>query len=479
MDDFKRYLEKTEEVGFVEKVDHTMAYVSGLPHVHLNEMIFFENGTKGQVISLEKDYVEVLLLTASTIDVGLQAVRMGVNLKVSVTDKILGNSYSPLDLFEAGNSDNTRNVDTTPPGIDQRSAIKEICETGVTVVDLTVPLGRGQRELVIGDRGTGKTLFLMQTLVSQVQKGAIGIYATVGKKKFDIKKLQDFVKKSEISDRTAIVATSSTDPSGLIFLTPYVAMSMAEHFRDQGQDVVLIIDDLTTHAKYYREISLLAKRFPGRSSYPGDIFYTHARLIERAGNFKKGSITCFPVAESVMGDLTGYIQTNLMAMTDGHIFFDASLFDQGRRPAINTFLSVTRVGHQIQSPLAKDMSDHLSKFLVQHEKMKQFMHFGAEITPKVKKILDQGDKLLNLFNQSPNSTIPLNVNILLAAGLWVGVWNEKKIPEMKQDMEELILKYRQDQNFAKEVDKLVTGFDSFEKFTDYLRQEDSVFQNLN
>ena len=235
--------------------------------------------------------------------------------------------------------------------------------TGMTLVDLMIPLGRGQRELVLGDRKTGKTQFLLQAALAQASVGTVCVYACIGKKKAEILRVKEFFAKEGILDKTVIVASSSQDSTGEIFTCPYTAMAVAEFFRDRGQDTLVLLDDMTTHAKFYREMSLLLRKFPGRDSYPGDIFHIHSKLLERSGNFvikKDGNemdvaITCLPAAETIQGDLTGYIQTNLMSMTDGHIYFDNELFFKGRRPAINPFISVTRVGYQTQTSLRKEM----------------------------------------------------------------------------------------------------------------------------
>jgi F-type H+-transporting ATPase subunit alpha len=311
-------------------------------------------------------------------------------------------------------------------------------------------------------------------VTTQARLGTVCIYAVIGQKQIDIRKLYEFFVSEKVIQNTIIVATSSSDSAGLIYLTPYSAMTIAEFFRNQGVDVLLILDDMTTHARNYREISLLARRFPGRSSYPGDIFYVHAKLIERAGSFKKGTITCLPVAESVLGDLSGYIQTNLMSMTDGHIFFDIDLFSQGKRPAVNPFLSVTRVGHQTQTPLQRDVSRELSVFLVTYDRMKQFMHFGAEVGVTAKNILNLGEKVDAFFNQPGIKTVGININILIMAGLWANAWSETKVNEFKMEMEQLILLYATDENYKKEVDQLIDSSKIFSEIVTKLRRDNRL-----
>src|SRR5581483_5765076 len=353
MKDFLTYLKETEEVGYISQVINFLIEIEGLPSARLNELVVFETGEIGRITTIAHKSVEVITFSKTSVKVGTRVTRTNEFLMVGVGDGLLGKTVDPLGASldpqnPIGKLSELRPIDVTPGGIDTRSRITKPLETGATLVDLIIPLGMGQRELVIGDRKTGKTSFLIQAILTQAKRGTICIYAAIGKKTLDIKKIEELFQKSGIAKNTVVVASSSQDPVGVIYLTPYTAMTVAEYFRDSGRDVLVVLDDLSTHAKFYREISLLGRRFPGRNSYPGDIFYTHAKLLERAGNFKtaKGpvSITCLPVTEAVQGDLTGYIQTNLMSMTDGHIYFDNDLFSKGKRPAVNTFLSVTRVG---------------------------------------------------------------------------------------------------------------------------------------
>ncbi|OGM19313.1 hypothetical protein A2955_05055 [Candidatus Woesebacteria bacterium RIFCSPLOWO2_01_FULL_37_19] len=478
MKDFNYYLETIGEIGFVEEVVYAIAYVSGLPNAHPDEVVIFETGEIGEVISLSQDNVEILLLSRNPTRVGTKVVRTGELFQIPISDEMLGRLIDPLgnpiDGAKQFKNVSKAPIDMQPHGIIGRESIKKPFETGVTIVDLVIPLGKGQRELVIGDRKTGKTQFLLDCLLSQAAKGSICIYAVIGQRLLDIRGRHEYLIQKKVMDKCIMVASSSSDPAGLVYLTPYVAMSIAEHFRDKGMDVLLILDDMTSHARYYREISLLAKRFPGRSSYPGDIFYIHAKLIERAGNFKKGSITCLPVAESIMGDLTGYIQTNLMAMTDGHIFFDIELFNQGKRPSIHPGLSVTRVGHQAQTPLQQDLSQVLSNFLVKYSEMQQFMHFGAEAGENVKRVLQLGEKIDAFFNQLPDQIIPINANILLAAGLWAGLWNEVTVTDLKRETEQVILAYQTEEAYRSQIDSLINSSNIFDQLVTNIKQNNKI-----
>lgn len=481
LNQFKNLLDKSGEIGYIEEIHHSVVYVSGLPDVHPEEIVSFENDEIGMVLAMEREYVEVLLITSGEVKIGYKVARTNKRFLLPVGENFLGRAVDPLGRpLDSPNQIDPKErmpVDDSVPGFHERETIKEPLETGVAIVDMVVPLAKGQRELVIGDRKTGKSQFLLQTLRMQAFKGAICVYALIGQKRIEIQRLIEYMKANQIQDSVIIMATSSSDPSGLIYLTPYSAMTMAEYFKNQGKDVLLILDDLTTHARNYREISLLARKFPGRNSYPGDIFYIHSRLLERAGNFKQGSITCLSGAESVMGDLSGYIQTNIMAMTDGHIFFDIDLFSKGRRPAVNPFLSVTRVGHQAQTALQRDISRQLSSFLIQYDRMTQFMHFGAEMGENIKRTLDAGDKLLALFNQTTDDVIPINLNTLLIGALWSGFWKEESVEKTESQAEAITNRYLTDTKFKNKIDNYVSQMQTFSDLINALREDDSILKN--
>jgi F-type H+-transporting ATPase subunit alpha len=375
-----------------------------------------------------------------------------------------------------------RQIDRPPEDISARKRISRTFDTGISLVDIMITLGKGQRELVIGDRKTGKTNFLFQTLVTQARQGAICIYAAIGKKRLDIKEAEEYFRKQNILDRTIILAATSDDPASVIYIAPYAAMTLAEYFRDQGQDVVLVLDDLYTHAKFYREISLLGRRFPARNSYPADIFYTHARLLERAGNFimsdgSERAITCLPVAETIQGDVSGYIQTNLMSMTDGHIYFDIDSFTQGRRPAVNPFLSVSRVGRQTQTKLKRSISREVLSFLTLHARMERFSHFGAEVTPTIRDTLSTGDRILHYFDQEPNTILDSELQLFLFTILWFGYWNSKNYEQMKSDISVIIKLYGDNEQFRQQVSTLVNGAQTLNDFMKLIAKNVIPFLN--
>jgi len=425
---FSKNLEQSGEYGTVVQLHPPIAILVGLPSAHLHEIVVFETGQIGEIFVLEKEQVQVLIFSSDPLSVGVKATRTNKFLTVPVGEQTLGSAIDPIgnpisQQMPYSASEKENEIDIAPLGLSFRKKITRPFLTGVSLIDMMIPLGKGQKELIIGDRKTGKTSFLLNTIKNQVLQGSVVVYAAIAKNKSDIKKVIEFLKAEKLDKQTVVVATSSYNSPSLIYLTPYSAMTIAEYFRDQGRDVLVVLDDLSTHAKFYREISLMAKRFPGRESYPGDIFYIHARLLERAGNYlingKETSVTVLPVAELIEGDFTGYVATNLMSMTDGHIYFDSNIYYKGRRPAINISLSVTRVGRQAQSSLVRSINRELTAFLALYDKMGNLSHFGAELTDTVKQILSTGENVYDFFEQSMSTIIPLNIQLVLFAMIWL------------------------------------------------------------
>lgn len=479
MKTFEQYLESTGEVGVVEQVFPSLVFVTGLPSVKPQELVLFETGDYGHVMSLRPGHAEVLLFSDEGVRIGMQVARTDELYQIRVGNGMLGHVIDPLGRpqekgFDSIEGFEPRVADAMPPELGVRDLVTEAFDTGVTVVDLVIPLGKGQRELVIGDRKIGKTAFLKQAAIAHVLRGGICVYGAVAKRTHEITSLVNFATKQNISERLVIVASNSRDSAGLIFQTPYSAMAVAEYFRDQGEDVLLVLDDLTIHAKHYREITLLAKRFPGRSAYPGDVFYIHARLMERAGNFQTGSITCLPVAETVLGDISGYIQTNLMSMTDGHIFFDTELYNAGRRPAVNSFLSVTRVGHQAQSPLYKSLSQELSKFLSKYRQTEELLHFGGELGDEAKQVLSLGAKVQVLFNQAADTVVSKHITAVILAALWAGLWSSDDEHAFQQRYVTLASAYASNEAFRQQVETFIAQSENFQRLIDTVQSNEGV-----
>lgn len=463
---FNDYLNEHKEIGYVLRVNGFIVYVAGLPTVRVGEVVIFEDNNIGEVISFNDESIEVMVFSRDPLKVRMRVSRTDRSLTIPVGESLLGMAIDPF-----GTPLNTDqyvpeysalvSLNNAPWDISRRKRISRSFETGVTLVDLVVPLGRGQRQLIIGDRKTGKTSFALQTMLLQAQAGTICIYAGIGKKKADIKRIEEYFIQNNIQKNTILVATSSQDPASFIYLTPYSAMAIAEFFRDQGKEVFLILDDLVTHAKFYREIALLSGRFPGRNSYPADIFYVHSQLLERAGNFitanGEASITVFIVAETAQGDLSGYIQTNIMSMTDGHIFFDIDFFMQGRRPAINPFLSVTRVGKQVQEPLGRDINRELNSFFTYAARLRNFTHFGEEATLTVRRVLEMETRIIEFFTQPSTLIIPSGFQVLVIALIWQNKWKEAPLEVMRKEILELLILYGKDEGFRNNINGIVAS----------------------
>ncbi len=425
IDEFKQLLEKAGEYGVVYQVSHPIVFIEGLPKVKNHEVILFETGQKAEVFAINRGKIEARVFSHEPVRVGTMVTRTGQLLMVPVGNELLGHAIDPLgDPLDPSlpytKPKKFSDLESLPIGISGRQKITKPLVTGISLIDIMIPLGRGQRELIIGDRKTGKTSLLMTTIKTQVYEGNVVIYAAIARKKSDIKRLQEFFIEEKIMDKIVIVATSSYDSPTLIYQTPYAAMSIAEYFRDQGTHSLVVLDDMSTHAKFYRELSLLARRFPGRDSYPGDIFYAHSRLLERAGNFKhptagEVSITCLPVVEIVEGDFTGYISTNLMGITDGHIYLDSNIYYQGMRPAVNIPLSVTRVGRQTINKLSREINKDLTAFLGEFNKLQNISHFGQELTDEVKQNLRFGEMINSFFSQPYQETVPKMVQLIIVS----------------------------------------------------------------
>jgi F-type H+/Na+-transporting ATPase subunit alpha len=440
---FNQYLKKTGEYGIVNQVSHPIVFVEGLPKVKTNEVILFESGQKGEVFTINRGKIEARVFSHEPVKVGTKATRTDQLLSIPVGDELLGHVINPLGepldpTIKFTPPKEMRNLDAKPGGISTRYKITKQMVTGVALIDQLIPLGIGQRELIIGDRKTGKTSLLLTTIKEQAKEGVISIYAAIAKKKSDIKKLQQFFEQEKISQKVIIVATSSYDSPSMIYQTPYAAMAIAEHYKELGQNTLLIFDDLSTHAKFYRELSLLAKRFPGRDSYPGDIFYIHSKLLERAGNYKheKGgdvAISCLPVVEIIEGDLTSYVSTNIMGITDGHIYFDSNMYYKGMRPAVNIPLSVTRVGRQTLTKLNREINKELTAFMSDYDKLTNLSHFGQELTEEVKKKLARGDLIYEFFKQPYQLTIPAVVQIVIVSLIMQDVITNKKMMELARN----------------------------------------------
>ena len=450
---FKEYLDETGEVGSVQSIIQSIVHISGLPSVRPKEMIIGEGGQRGIVQSIEEGLAEVLMLDTKGLVSNLAVARTNETFSVPVSDGLLGRIIDaigrPIDgKGPISGQKVNQPIEPSAPGISLRVRINKPLETGVSIVDLLVPIGYGQRELVIGDKKTGKTTFVLQTIANQAAQGVVCVYVSVGKRQDDLKFVENYLRKNNVLGNCVLISANSADPAPMVYLSPYVGMSIAEYFRDLGRDCLVVFDDLTNHAKFYREISLLLERAPGRSSYPGDIFHIHAALLERAGNIKIGdgsttvSITSLPMAETLEGDLTGYIQTNLMAITDGHIFFDIDEFRKGARPAINPGLSVSRVGNQTKQPIDRKLAQMVREDLSKYSRSLEIARFGVELPEKTRQEIELGEKIGVIFNQDSETIVPRSLQMVMLGMLFAGFWQGKNSNLVKVDVIKVVQKHQ-------------------------------------
>lgn len=475
---------KPEEYGIVELVRHPLVAVKGLPGARIGELVQFTSGTYGQVFSLGAETVDVLVFATKALTVGETVTRTGQSLMISLSPKLVGTLLSPLSTL----SENTQAgvpVDVAPRPLIERRRITQPLNTGVSFVDLVLPLGKGQRQLIVGDRKTGKTSFALQLAEHQVKTGSLVVYAAIGKLQSEIKRLQEMFVQKGIAKSVVIVATAADDPPSIIYQTPFAAMTTAEYLNSQGNDVVVVFDDLTTHAKYYREVALIAKRFPGRDSYPGDIYYTHARLLERGGCFTHQNkpdvgvaITCLPIGETSDADLTDFIISNLISMTDGHLLFDSAVYAQGHRPAIHPGLSVTRVGKQTQLPLQRDLTHALTAFINHYQKTIGLTHFGAELTGTTKAVLNRGEALFVFLDQPKEKIFASTVMLLLCGAVLLDWFAQKSAQDIRVARDTLQSKYESNAELKQKLDAALLQINTLTDLNTFLQQQRTVLEQV-
>ncbi len=411
-----------QEVGTVTSVGDGIARVYGLDRVMYNELLEFPNGVFGLALNLEEESVGAVLLGEShLVKEGDLVKRTHRIMQVPAGPTLIGRVVNPLGLPLDGKgpveTEEFMVVERLAPGVVERLPVREPLQTGIKAIDAMIPIGRGQRELIIGDRQTGKTAIAIDTIINQKNSDVICIYVAIGQKNstiaYIIKTLEDY----GAMDYTIVVAASASDPSPLQYLAPYSGCAMGEYFRDRGQHALLIYDDLSKHAAAYREISLLLRRPPGREAYPGDVFYLHSRLLERAAKLndelKGGSLTALPIIETQAGDVSGYIPTNVISITDGQIYLEQELFNAGIRPAINVGISVSRVGGNAQIKAMKQVAGKLRLDLAQYRELVTFAQFGTELDKASQAQLDRGERLTEILKQNQYMPLPVEQQILI------------------------------------------------------------------
>jgi F-type H+-transporting ATPase subunit alpha len=410
------------EVGTVLEVGDGIARVYGLDNAMAMEMLDFPNGVRGMVLNLEEDNVGVALLGDDTlISEGDQVRRTGRIAQVPVGDAVVGRVVDalgvPLDGKGPIEAKEFKPIERLAPGVVDRRPVKEPLQTGIKAIDAMIPIGRGQRELIIGDRQTGKTAIAVDTIINQKGKDVFCVYVATGQKRSTVAQVVKVLEDAGAMDFTTVVVASASDPAPLQYISPYSGCTMGEYFRDTGRHALCIYDDLTKHAAAYRQLSLLLRRPPGREAYPGDVFYLHSRLLERAAKLNDqlggGSLTALPIIETQLGDVSAYIPTNVISITDGQIYLETDLFYAGVRPAVNVGLSVSRVGGSAQIKAMKQTAGKLRLDLAQYREMAAFAQFGSELDKATQAQLNRGQRMVELLKQGQYAPLPVERQILV------------------------------------------------------------------
>lgn len=455
---------RTEEVGLVDELRDGVALVQGLDNVSFGEVVEFASGVKGYVIDLMEDQVGIVVLgDYLQIKSGDLVKALGYTLSVPVSDEILGRVIDPLcnpqDNLPPITPEKNYPVEKIAPTVVYRKPVSVPLQTGIKAIDALTPIGRGQRELIIGDRGTGKTTIALDTIMNQKREGVICIYCGIGQKNSKMALVVDLLKKQKAMDYTVVVNASASDSVALQYIAPYSACAIAEYFMDKGKDVLIVYDDLSKHAWAYRQISLILRRPAGREAYPGDIFYLHSRLLERScrldDKYGGGSITALPVVETLEGDVSAYIPTNIISITDGQIFLETELFNAGIRPAINIGISVSRVGGNAQTKAMKKVAGKLKLDLAQYREMAAFSQFESDLDEETKKLLNRGAKVTQILKQQQNKPYSLSEEVAVLWAAHKGYLDAIPVPEVESFEKRFIdLVRTKGADITKSIDKL-------------------------
>lgn len=491
---------KSENIGIVRAVGDGIVEIEGLEGASMAEMVVFDEASQlsvkdavqregslyGVILNLEEDSVKAIILgEASRIQEGMHVRGTGKVLSVPVGDAIIGRVVNtlgePVDGKGPIKADGSYPVEREASGVMDRQSVNEPLHTGIKAIDVLIPIGRGQRELIIGDRGTGKTAVAIDAILNQlnepVEKRPICIYVAIGQKESKTARIAGLLAERGAMEYSTIVTAPASAPAAYQFLAPYAGVAMAEYFMDKGRDVLIIYDDLSKQAVAYRQLSLLLRRPPGREAYPGDIFYLHSRLLERAAKLSKekggGSITALPIIETQDGDISAYIPTNVISITDGQMFLEADLFNKGTRPAINVGISVSRVGGAAQTKAMKKVAGRIKLDLAQFRELEAFMQFSQDLDADTKKRIDTGRRLVATLNQNKYSPIPFEIQVAVMYAATRGhfdVFAPEKIGEIEQrftafmsrEAKPVLESIKKDRDISAETEeKLKSAIDSF------------------
>ena len=429
-----------DDVGTVVQIGDGIARLHGLDKCMANELLEFEGGVYAMALSLEEDSISAVMLGSSeNIKEGGTVRRTGRVVSVPVGEKLLGRVVNalgqPIDAKGPIEAAEIRPVESPAYGIIERRSVYQPVQTGIKAIDSMIPIGKGQRELIIGDKQTGKTAIGIDTIINQRGKDMICVYVAIGQKNSTVLRVVDSLEKAGAMDYTIVVAATAAEPAPLQYIAPYAGVTMAEYFMQQGKDVLIIYDDLSKHAVAYRAMSLLIRRPPGREAYPGDIFYIHSRLLERAAKLSDelggGSISALPIIETQAGDVSAYIPTNVISITDGQIFLETELFNAGVRPAVNPGISVSRVGGSAQIKAMKKVSGSLKLLYSQYRELQAFSQFGSDLDADTKARLANGERIVEVLKQPQNTPISVEHQVMIIYAVVNGLLDDVKVSDIQ------------------------------------------------
>lgn len=432
---------KTEAVGSVLEVGDGVARVAGLAQAMASEMIEFENGAVGVALNLEEEEVGVMLLgEGHAISEGMSAKTTGRILSLPVSEHMVGRVLSPLGVPLDGKGEIATEtyypIEKIAPGVITRQSVDTPLQTGIKAIDALIPIGRGQRELIIGDRQTGKTAVAIDTIINQKGQNVVCIYVAIGQKESKVARIVADLEKAGAMEYTTVFVAGASDPSALSYIAPYAGCALGEFFMDKGLDVLVVYDDLSKHAVAYRQISLILRRPPGREAYPGDVFYVHSRLLERSAKLNEenggGSLTALPIIETQAGDVSAYIPTNVISITDGQIYLETDLFYKGIRPALNVGLSVSRVGSAAQIKAMKQVAGTLRLDLAQFRELEAFAQFGSDLDEKTKTLIERGKRAVEILKQPQYSPLSVEKEVAVLYALTRGHLDEVAVEKVAQ-----------------------------------------------
>ena len=439
---------KTDDVGYVLQSGDGIARIYGLQSCMSGELLQFDNNVYGMALNLEEDNVGCVVLGDDReIKEGSTVKRTGKTVQVPVGNSLIGRVVNPLGKPLDGKGDivaeNFRPVDFTAPGVIDRKSVNKPLQTGIMALDALIPIGRGQRELIVGDRQTGKTAIAVDTIINQKGKDVLCVYVAIGQKASTVSSIVNTLEKFGAMEYTIIVSSTASDTASVQYLAPYSGCAMAEEFMyNQHKDVLIIYDDLSKHAVAYRAMSLLLKRPPGREAYPGDVFYLHSRLLERAAKLSDelggGSITALPIIETLAGDVSAYIPTNVISITDGQIYLESELFNAGQRPAVNVGLSVSRVGGSAQIKAMRKIAGPLRINLAQYRELEAFAQFGSDLDKATRDKLLQGERLVETLKQPLYATLPVEEQVMILFAATKGYLMDLPVNKVRKFNQELI-----------------------------------------